>query len=190
MQAGDPPPPADAATVVYSHQVAGHVGQIIVLDDGVLAKQCVQKEVDFYEAVQDAKFTPLRRFLPTYHGHATLSVAGKPSLVVRLENLLAGFTSPSVADVKIGTRLYGSEATDAKRARMEEQARITTSGECGLRICGMKIHDPLTNTITTHTKPYGRSLTPSTLPSGFRTFFTVPSTNTLVNPRVISAIRD
>ncbi|KAJ3280428.1 hypothetical protein HK104_000669, partial [Borealophlyctis nickersoniae] len=105
-------------------------------------------------------------------------------------NLLTPFTHPCIADVKIGTRLYGDEADEDKRKRMEEQARTTTSFDTGMRICGMKIHDPLTGEDLVHDKTFGRSLTPTTLHLGFLEFFQIPSTKQLIPRTTITQIRD
>jgi hypothetical protein len=58
---------------------------------------------------------------------------------IKIENVLHEFTQPCVMDVKVGTRVHGEDASPEKAARMEEQARITTSLKTGLRICGMKV---------------------------------------------------
>ncbi|CCK68155.1 inositol polyphosphate multikinase KNAG_0A04850 [Huiozyma naganishii CBS 8797] len=56
-----------------------------------------------------------------------------------LQNLLAGFNKPNVLDIKLGKVLYDSDASDAKKLRMQEVSKTTTSGSLGFRICGMKI---------------------------------------------------
>jgi 1D-myo-inositol-tetrakisphosphate 5-kinase/inositol-polyphosphate multikinase len=56
-----------------------------------------------------------------------------------LENLAATFMHPSVMDVKLGTVLYGPDATPEKKARMEKKAKESTIGSKGMRMTGCKV---------------------------------------------------
>ncbi|KND01030.1 uncharacterized protein SPPG_04123 [Spizellomyces punctatus DAOM BR117] len=198
-----PSPSTDVTTsqayAPFDHQIAGHAGQIFGLAGGLLAKVCPQKEVDFYKAVfasDREDLVEFRKSVPQFAGSGDLAAdaslngeaVGNPT--VHLENLLAPYTHPSVADIKIGTRLYGDEADEAKKARMEEQARTTTSGKTGLRICGMKVYDPYTSNYLTHDRKYGRSLSAEEIHLGIRTFFTIPSSATLVPTATLTALRE
>lgn len=58
---------------------------------------------------------------------------------VVLENLAHAYTRPCILDAKLGTVLYSPEATEEKRARMDKQARETTSHETGLRLTGCQV---------------------------------------------------
>jgi hypothetical protein len=58
---------------------------------------------------------------------------------VVLGNLAHAYTHPSILDVKLGTILYSPEATEEKRARMEKQARDSTTFETGLRLTGCQV---------------------------------------------------
>ena len=58
---------------------------------------------------------------------------------VKIENLLQGFREPSILDLKLGTRLYGDDATSQKKAQMIKTASITTTGSLGIRITGMRV---------------------------------------------------
>lgn len=42
-------------------------------------------------------------------------------------------------DIKLGNRLYADDADEAKKARMIEKARTTTSGTMAVRISGMEV---------------------------------------------------
>ncbi|KAI8999536.1 hypothetical protein BC832DRAFT_216660 [Gaertneriomyces semiglobifer] len=193
-------PPAATPNDPFDHQIAGHAGQIVGLPNGILAKICPQKEVDFYNQVYTSDrpdLVRLRSIMPKYFGAGMLTSDVNTSFgaeaptstpTVHLENLLDTFIHPSVADIKIGTRLYGDEADDAKRQRMEEQARTTTSGETGLRICGMKVYDPVKKEYMTHDRKFGRALSAKELPSGVRTFFSIPSTKELVPAGTLRAV--
>ncbi|KAK2803262.1 hypothetical protein FQN51_003679 [Onygenales sp. PD_10] len=57
-----------------------------------------------------------------------------------LENVTAGFKRPNVLDVKLGARLWDDDSIPAKRARLDDVSRETTSGSLGFRIAGMKVY--------------------------------------------------
>lgn len=56
-----------------------------------------------------------------------------------LENVAGGFVRPNVLDVKLGARLWDDDAVPAKRARLDEVSKSTTSSSLGFRIAGMKV---------------------------------------------------
>ncbi|KAJ3051279.1 inositol hexakisphosphate kinase 3 [Rhizophlyctis rosea] len=112
-----------------------------------------------------------------------------PPQYIKLENVMAEYVKPCATDVKIGTRLYDDDATPEKRAQMEIQARTTTTSSCGVQVCGMKVWDPQTKGYLTRDKKYGRMLLPQTLPLAFKTFLSVPSTQTFIHPTIIHSVR-
>ncbi|TPX35433.1 hypothetical protein SmJEL517_g02123 [Synchytrium microbalum] len=158
----------------FEHQVAGH-DQIVYVEAGKLAKPCSSIEVQFYEQAQNTK---LKAWMPKYFGTIPYqspneSTQHKPHEFTRyvvLENLVEPYIKPCIADIKVGTRLYGEDATSAKKERMEYQAQNTTSGSTGLRICGIKVYDETLGNFTSHDKSLGRSLTPDTIIDGLRVF--------------------
>ncbi|KAL6945227.1 hypothetical protein ACO0QE_002675 [Hanseniaspora vineae] len=118
-----------------------------------------------------------------------------------LENLLQGYKSPNVLDIKLGKTLYDQHASQEKKARLEAVSNSTTSGLLGARICGMKIqkhHDlsaldashfdlDTTNNYYSINKFYGRSLkTESDLLDAFKFFF---QTNTLSEELVANLLQ-
>ncbi|EEH22668.1 hypothetical protein PABG_04879 [Paracoccidioides brasiliensis Pb03] len=56
-----------------------------------------------------------------------------------LENIAAGFKRPSVLDVKLGVRLWADDSPSAKRDRLDQVSKETTSSVLGFRIAGMKV---------------------------------------------------
>ena len=56
-----------------------------------------------------------------------------------IENLSHGFTRPNILDVKLGTVLHEPSASDEKKARMEKQAKETTTREHGIRLTGFQV---------------------------------------------------
>eukprot|EP00914_Ancora_sagittata_P005626 GHVO01011480.1.p1 GENE.GHVO01011480.1~~GHVO01011480.1.p1 ORF type:complete len:183 (+),score=27.70 GHVO01011480.1:3-551(+) len=55
-----------------------------------------------------------------------------------MENLVWQLKSPCVMDIKLGTRLYGDDATAEKRRKMVQKAKQCTSAELGFRLTGFK----------------------------------------------------
>ncbi|KAJ3185157.1 hypothetical protein HDU87_002724 [Geranomyces variabilis] len=192
------PQAATAAASVFEHQIGGHPGTVLALPNGLLAKVCAQPEIDFYTAVFASSRPDLvsfRALMPRFAGTGPTpsSSAGEGkvaavSRTIHLENILEPYTNASAADIKIGTRLYGYDASPEKRRHMEQQAAETTSLATGLRICGMKVHDPASNTFLTHGKPFGRNLTAETLHHGIRTFLSRPSTGEMIPQPAIRAL--
>ncbi|KAL6945726.1 hypothetical protein ACO0OE_002703 [Hanseniaspora uvarum] len=56
-----------------------------------------------------------------------------------LENVLNGYKSPNVMDIKLGKVLYDESASTEKKNRLIKVSRETTSGSLGFRICGIKM---------------------------------------------------
>ncbi|GAN03778.1 inositol hexaphosphate kinase 3 [Mucor ambiguus] len=148
-----------ASLVHFDQQVAGH-DQLMALptSDLIVVKPCKKKELEFY---QDAhSFPEFQDFLPECYG--TVRAATESDLKILDDsalNLLHGFTRPCILDLKMGSLLYDSEATDEKRMRMTRQSISTTSSSLGLRICGMKVYDPINKRYATYEKIYGKSRT-------------------------------
>ncbi|KAI5302415.1 hypothetical protein KEM56_000718 [Ascosphaera pollenicola] len=61
------------------------------------------------------------------------------NLAIVIENIACGFKKPSIIDIKLGSRLWAEDAPPAKRRRLDEVSRGTTSGSLGFRIAGMKV---------------------------------------------------
>lgn len=59
------------------------------------------------------------------------------SLVI--ENAAHGFLKPNIIDIKLGTILWDEAAPPAKKERMVNTARRTTSGETGVRLTGFQV---------------------------------------------------
>ncbi|KAI9103764.1 hypothetical protein DFS34DRAFT_645817 [Phlyctochytrium arcticum] len=167
--------PGDPSSTAYSHQIAGHAGLITPLPEGKLRKVCPKKELEFYQSVSNSERPELddfKRIIPKFFGG---SPQDDKTATIDIENLLPdSLPNPSIADIKIGTRLYGTEADVGKQERMMEQARITTSGATGLRICGMKVWDSAQGTYMVKDRTYGRELKNDQVGMGLKLFLTVP----------------
>lgn len=60
-------------------------------------------------------------------------------LAIVLENVVAGFQHPNILDVKLGARLWADDAPTAKRLKLDDVSKETTSSSLGFRITGMKV---------------------------------------------------
>lgn len=56
-----------------------------------------------------------------------------------LENLTSKFSSPSILDLKVGTRQYGDDIPEEKKKKHMKTVAESTSSTLGVRICGMQV---------------------------------------------------
>lgn len=61
-----------------------------------------------------------------------------PDYIV-LDNLTSSMSCPCVLDLKMGTRQYGDDASDEKKATFDERCALSTSQSMGVRISGMQV---------------------------------------------------
>ncbi|CAI8502312.1 hypothetical protein ACO0OL_002814 [Hanseniaspora opuntiae] len=105
-----------------------------------------------------------------------------------LENLLNGYKTPNVMDIKLGKILYDESASVDKKNRLIKVSSETTSGSLGFRICGMKLTNQCEsnydlfqpsefcynnmNTYISVNKTFGRRLkTPAEIRESLKLFF-------------------
>lgn len=157
-------------------QVGGHPGA--VHDHGAyIVKDCKLPEARFYVDLYKDRSESAQSFMawiPTCYGVADEfgdwlpgwpqkpleGLAPGPSHRLVLENLLYPFAKPNVCDIKLGTKLYREDEpdlTDAKRARMDEKARTTTSGKFGIRVTGWCTWSPATQSYYESGRELGRA---------------------------------
>lgn len=77
---------------------------------------------------------------------------------ILLEDLTAEMQRPCALDLKMGTRQYGLEATDAKQASQRKKCATTTSRELGVRVCGLQVWDRCKEKYFMRDKYFGRKL--------------------------------
>lgn len=140
---------------VPEHQVAGHIaidGKLgpLVDDEGRFFKPLQgdsrgEHEAKFYESFSSNKKIPdhIYRYFPIYHGTQLVEASdgsGKlPHLV--LEDVVSGYSNPSVMDVKIGSRTWYPDVSEEYFKKCIKKDRETTTVSLGFRVSGLKIFD-------------------------------------------------
>lgn len=137
-------------------QAAGHPGA--QQGAGVFIKPSTTQEIDFYQQLIFRE-SPLLEAVPQFMG--TLTAEDHQPLAV-MEDLCAGFQSPSVLDIKLGSCLWDESATPEKVKRLQEVSRATTSGSLGFRIAGMSVIQP-NGTRKFYGKQFGRDCNDQTV---------------------------
>ena len=148
------------------------------------------------DPAQITNYSPLQKIAYNPISNQTIT----KSYIV-LENLLQGYKSPNVLDIKLGKVLYDQHASQEKKARLEAVSNKTTSGLLGARVCGMKMkkHQDLGTINASHfdlditsnyysiNKFYGRSLkTEADLIDAFKFFF---QTNALPEKQITNLLQ-
>lgn len=134
--------------------------------------------------------TPSQSQLPVSKRTSWQPSGGKKintGLAIVLKNVAHGFKHPSILDVKLGARLWADDAPAAKRQKLDDASRQTTSGSLGFRIAGMSVwkgagghstaeellekNVEVRNGYKRYDKHYGRSFTQENVKDGFIEYF-------------------
>lgn len=120
--------------------VGGHKFGVWVLND-----RCYKRYQDRGRGDTERAFLQLAND-PTSEWHPFVPRLSDPSVIVRnhrkwlvMENILSGFKDGVIMDVKMGTRTWGANASEAKRRRKAEKDRRYTTSELGLRLVAAEI---------------------------------------------------
>ncbi|KEG08971.1 putative inositol polyphosphate kinase-like protein [Trypanosoma grayi] len=90
--------------------------------------------------------------------------------LIVLEDLCGGFAHPCVLDIKMGSRQYGLNPSEAKLRSKERKAALSTSLQYGVRLAGMRRWCADTHQYETRSKIAGRHLTLAELRDTVRHF--------------------
>nr|CAB3256564.1 inositol hexakisphosphate kinase 1 [Phallusia mammillata] len=78
---------------------------------------------------------------------------------------------PCVLDLKMGTRIHGDHDAEAKKMHHEIKSAQSTTQQLGVRLAGMQVYQPKSDTFFCLDKYYGRKLDRHGLRSTLRRFF-------------------
>jgi hypothetical protein len=62
-----------------------------------------------------------------------------PPQSIVLQDLSHPYTHPCILDIKLGTKLYDRDASEAKKLRMEKKAKECSSWDTGMRMTGFQV---------------------------------------------------
>lgn len=137
---------------VPDHQVAGHVAGVgklgpLVDDSGRFYKPLQDgkrgtEEVSFYESFTSNTKIPenIRKFFPIFYGTKIMKAStGTEHPHIVLQDLVSSRVSPSVMDIKIGSRTWAPEATEAYITKCLKKDRESTSVSVGYRLSGLRV---------------------------------------------------
>nr|ACK86969.2 IPK2BETA-like protein [Lepidium latifolium] len=140
---------------VPKHQVAGHIardGKLgpLVNDEGQFFKPLQgdsrgQHEAEFYESFSSNKNVPhhIHRYFPKYYGTqlvlASNGCGRLPHIV--LDDVVSGYSNPSVMDVKIGSRTWYPDVSEEYFNKCIKKDKETTTVSLGFRLSGFKTFD-------------------------------------------------
>jgi len=148
-----------------------------ILNERFVCKPLNLREVSFYQNLP----ADLSDFVPTYHGTVSLdsdsqlrNSDGSSSVVtdyIVLENLTIGYKKPCVLDLKMGTRMYGDFATEAKIQSQSRKSLKSTSAKLGVRFCGSQRFSVTKNNFEKLDKYVGRKATETEFKELLANFF-------------------
>lgn len=137
------------------HQVAGHeagTGKVGPLVDGSghfykplpPGDERGAHEVAFYTSFSSDPRVPssIRTFFPAFGGTQLLRASDSSDVLLPhlvLEDLLYGYTSPCVMDVKIGARTWYPQASESDFDKYLKLDRESTTVPLGFRLCGLQV---------------------------------------------------
>ncbi|XP_010443998.1 PREDICTED: inositol polyphosphate multikinase beta-like [Camelina sativa] len=140
---------------VPEHQVAGHIasdGKLgpLVDDQGRFFKPLQgdsrgEHEAKFYESFTSNKMVPdhIHRYFPVYHGTQLVEASDGSGKLLHLvlDDVVSGYSNPSVMDVKIGSRTWYPDVSEGYFKKCIKKDRETTTVSLGFRVSGFKIFD-------------------------------------------------
>jgi len=134
-----------------------------ILNERYVCKPLNTREVSFYQKLPEE----LIGLVPAYHGTVSLNTADsqldernpEDSDYIVLENLTIDYKKPCILDLKMGTRMYGDFASEAKIQSQSRKCLKSTSAKLGVRFCGSQRFSVTKNNFEKLDKYVGRKAT-------------------------------
>ncbi|EIM21135.1 SAICAR synthase-like protein, partial [Wallemia mellicola CBS 633.66] len=140
----------------FKNQVGGH-HPIFRFSRRAVCKPLVRRENQFYESIE-RDHPLLLQYIPQYLGTNNCRTSSRLEQFLLMEDLTGRLKAPCVLDLKMGTRQYGVDATEDKKASQRKKAKKTTSHSLGLRLCGTQVYNVRKNEYTFQDKYFGRNV--------------------------------
>jgi len=173
-------------------QVGGHV-RMKIFDERYVCKPLNRRELRFYQEIPKQ----LRSLVPQFIGTLDIQdnhtdsqrrcslIKAPVNQYLVLENLTTGYKKPCVLDLKMGTRMYGDFASEAKRQSQKKKTVKSTSAKLGVRFCGSQRFSVSKNNFEKLDKYVGRKATESEFRDLLENFF---NNNGLLRTDIISFV--
>lgn len=168
-----------------------------IYDDRYVCKPLNRRELKFYQCIPKQLGQLVPGFVGTltigndedgeefYSSTSSSSEKSSSSDYLVLENLTMGYKKPCVLDLKMGTRMYGDFASEAKRQSQKKKAVKTTSAKLGLRFCGSQRFSVSKNNFEKLDKYVGRKATETEFRDLLENFF---NNNGILRTDIISYV--
>jgi len=147
-----------------------------LLNDSQVCKPLNQREAEFYQNIPKTLLEHVPVFLGTVNIQNNEKESSREgcssSEYIVLEDLTKGFNKPCILDLKMGTRMYGDFATEAKRKSQRKKSKRSTSLKLGIRFCGSQRFSYSQRGFETIDKYVGRNADEEELKILLKKFFT------------------
>eukprot|EP01123_Difflugia_compressa_P012182 TRINITY_DN5119_c0_g1_i1.p1 TRINITY_DN5119_c0_g1~~TRINITY_DN5119_c0_g1_i1.p1 ORF type:complete len:444 (-),score=67.81 TRINITY_DN5119_c0_g1_i1:36-1292(-) len=152
----------------FENQAAGHAGDILK-DGATILKSYCEREFRFYELIK--KLPKIQNFFATYYGRKSRAQDGAFQYYIVMEDLTHGMKQPCIMDLKMARNTWEPTAPAKKKVEQSTLDRISTSGELGFRICGMRAWQIKKKEYIIRDKPWGMYIKSTQMEAALRSFF-------------------
>ncbi|CAH1761113.1 2154_t:CDS:2 [Entrophospora sp. SA101] len=168
------PSTSGLSTVYNDPSVEGHDKLLLTNDEAVIVKPCNTLEKEFYET--SVLYPEFSIWIPKFYGSLQLQGVNhnNNSLINLVDNINDNNSDNSdgirVVDsliirqeiekqnLKLGTQLWGEDASEEKKQKMIKRALMTTSASLGIKITAFKVYQKSIDNYKDYSREYGYTL--------------------------------